>query len=99
MWPAVPSIIATPRSPALLFPHLERAQRTSVRKMLVEELAQETLVRARGAVGERHTRIRREKAPEGVARVGWKHASGGRESPAPLAERTARGVAEHHGRI
>ena len=59
-----------PVLPPLLLPHLQRTQRAPVSKMLSEELAEESLVRARGGVIEGCASVALQEAPQGVTRLG-----------------------------
>ena len=86
---------ASRRSPPLLLPHLERAQRTTVGEMLGEELAQQSLMCARvRCVVERGRRVAGEPSAQRVARLGGQHASRRREPAAARAERAAGRMAE-----
>src|SRR6478736_5782266 len=98
MWPAVPRIMRGP-SPSLLLPELHRPQRPAVGEMLGEELAKQTLVRARGRLVEIHVVPTGEEIAQRAARLGGKDASGRREPPAARAERAAGGMAEHDRRV
>src|SRR5512138_1975448 len=97
MWPAVPRIIASLRSPARLFPELHGTHGPTVGQMLGEELAQQPLVRAPRCVVEPDHTLASEEVAERGARLGREHATRRREPSASRAERTTRGVAEHDG--